>query len=175
MVDTYRYGYAFDGWVACAECVSPDPDGPYTHEDGGRVYHDGSHDHGPECDTGYCQRAEGYPLWSHEDDGYGVTCDDCGDVIFEVWPEVAHREYGDHETLEDWKQWYDECDECRTYLEDHASHPLGYRPDAFSDHCYDCADREHRLRDAHANGDHSITTGQPDSNCPACPEAWFQS
>lgn len=181
MVDTTIYAYAFseDGFVSCASCVSDGlEDGPYTR-DRGATFHDGSHDHGPSCEdgTGHCERTRGHEVFSHEDDGYGLTCDDCYEPIFEVWPEVDHTEYGNHaEFLPDEAREAD-CANCQDWLATHSEHAndahnLG--ADQFEDDCDTCADTVYECEQEHDAGEHSITTGQPRIDCPFCPKSWWK-
>jgi hypothetical protein len=56
MVDTRIYGYVDDGSVVCTRCWQP--------ADAIEELHAG-------------------PLFSHDDDGNGLSCDDCGEYVFE--------------------------------------------------------------------------------------------
>lgn len=165
MVDTRIYGYFFDGWAACTSCAS---DEPYTTENGA-VFHDGSHDHDVlECATGYCERSQGQGIFSHEDDGYGLTCDDCGDIIFETWPEIDHSEYGSHDDLSPEDMRDAECGLCTEYLRDHISHAndahnLG--AEQFEDDCDECATVVVTNDLEHDNNWHS---DEPEPSCQWC-------
>lgn len=148
MVDTYVYAHAFEGWVACPSCTS---DEPYTRESGA-VYFDGSHDHDASCEdgTGYCERQRGNPIFSYEDDGHGLTCEDCGEVIFDIDIEVEHNEYG-HEAPE----MADECPLCREYMSAHGEHADDLDDaEYFDDWCEDCADAVNALDAQHQAGEH---------------------
>lgn len=62
MTNTRIYGYYMgDGYAVCPSCFDPD----------------GNDDHKLPGDEG------AYPLYSLDDDGEGMTCDDCGGFIFE--------------------------------------------------------------------------------------------
>ena len=147
MVDTRIRGYVFEGWAACGSCVNAD-DGPYTREDA-CVYHDGSHEHGASCldGTGYCERTRGQAVFSHDDDGYGLTCDDCGDIIFETDPDVDH-EQGAHDDVD---EPVEDCEGCREYFTDHSLHvDETWQGVYHDDWCDDCADIVNAYDERHA-------------------------
>jgi hypothetical protein len=170
-IDTRVVGYTFPGWFACASCVS---DEPYTRDNDG-TYHDGSHEHGTACEdgTGHCERETGSPVGYGHDDGYGLTCDDCYAEIFEVWPDVAHSEFGDHDDV---TEPVDGCDPCADYFERHVEHAndaYNVGPVRFEHHCWTRAEQVAALSAEHGDGSHAVTTGTPNRDCPHCPPNWF--
>jgi hypothetical protein len=67
MVDTRIYGYYWsEGGVSCVPCFSRATDG-MTH-----------------AESGY------QGLFSHDDDGNGLSCDDCGEYVFEPSFELVY-------------------------------------------------------------------------------------
>ena len=102
MVDTQVYAYLFEGYVVCPACA----DTRYCPKHGREAY-----DSNGDC---------GRPVYSHDDDGYGLTCDTCGDIVFETWPDVAH-EMGDHDGVR-WQELEDECEHCADYGREHSLH-----------------------------------------------------
>lgn len=68
MTDTRIYAYYLgDGLIVCPGCYDPDTDG--------------------------LPGAEGiYPIYSHEDDGEGMSCERCSEYIFEPYEEEVEDE-----------------------------------------------------------------------------------
>ena len=175
-VDTRVYGYQFEDHTACASCAFGDH---YTH-DSGAVYDDGSHEHGAGCEpttdregvnvppVDYCERQRGVAVFSSDDDGYGLTCDDCYESIFETHPEVAHAEYGDHDDYSNEDREQADCEYCADYLEDHATH-AGEPYEQFEGTCDTCGVTASTHDWNHTKGDH---VQQPDRECRWC-RPWF--
>jgi hypothetical protein len=170
MVDTTIYGYLFEDHIACPGCIDAsiagEGESPYSIKSGA-VFYESPYGDEPQ---------QGQGIFSHEDDGYGISCDDCYDPIFEVWPDVAHSEYGSHDEFSNAERAEADCGYCSDYLqghEQHANDAFNAGEWTFEDWCETCAE-VHRVigHTEHQLGKHA---GTPVSNCQFCQPALAKS
>ena len=110
------YGWLADGGVLCAACVRDDDSGRYAISDNGMRAYD------------FEDEVRLDALLSLEDtDPLGLSCDSCGEYVFEPDPEAMHAEYGHDEPEPDCEL----CTAVATQLEDWAAeHEAGEHAEA---------------------------------------------